>query len=285
MKKNIIIAAMTGILALMTGCGTTAATSSENSPASKPAASSAAESASESMSSAAETPSSAETSSNENTTAAASTDNNTPTEKTTEVASPSPDAADFLFDGYVVTQQGDLNLRKEPDINSDAIASIPNGTELGIYSCSTDGWYMTSYNDKVGYVSSNYINKTSEEEYNNQKEQPNEYGFYPMTELPPTSVSVTDLEGTWHNGDDTITFYNCNGLSGQFDMVSAGKSVQGKVKFEYSYLEDGLVEWWYNLYDNDGTFVIGFYTESGIQLADIYAGKSREIHYTRPLEE
>lgn len=112
----------------------------------------------------------------------------------------------------------------------------------------------------------------------------NKYGFFPVTEQPQTSIAVSDLTGTWYCGNDTIRFYSCSWSSGEFDMNSNGSETHGSVRLEYSVNPDNTQDMWYNLYDKNDGFVIGFHTESGIQLTDIYAGQSGTPHYTRPLE-
>lgn len=64
---------------------------------------------------------------------------------------------DRLFGAYVDTQGDVLNLRNEPFPTADIIATIPDKTQIDIYSCGKAGWYCTSYNGKSGYVSADYI--------------------------------------------------------------------------------------------------------------------------------
>ena len=192
--------------------------------------------------------------------------------------------ADRLFGGYVETQGDTLNLRKEPFTTADILAAIPSGTQIDVYSCGKTDWYCTSYNGKTGYVSAEYVKAIKSSDQIIGSDTANSYGYYSVIEQPKTSMAVSDLTGTWHCGDDTITFYNCSWGTGNFDMKTSETSVQGNVYLEYSLSPDNIRTIWYNLYDNNGTFVIGFYAGSGIQLTDIYAGQSGEPHYTRPLE-
>ena len=64
---------------------------------------------------------------------------------------------DRLFGAYVDTQGDGLNLRNEPFPTADIITTIPDKTQIDIYSCGKAGWYCTSYNGKSGYVSADYI--------------------------------------------------------------------------------------------------------------------------------
>lgn len=62
-----------------------------------------------------------------------------------------------LFGGYVDTQGDVLNLRNEPFPTADIIGTIPDKTQIDVYSCGKADWYCTSYNGKSGYVSADYI--------------------------------------------------------------------------------------------------------------------------------
>ena len=62
-----------------------------------------------------------------------------------------------LFGGYVVLDDGTLNLRSEPNTSSEIYAGIPNGTQLDIYESGTNGWYKVEYNGYIGYVSADFI--------------------------------------------------------------------------------------------------------------------------------
>lgn len=63
----------------------------------------------------------------------------------------------------MVTTEGDpLNLRNGAGTSSDIIGKLQNGTSvkvLGLY----EGWYKVTYNDKVGYVSSDYLTLTADD--------------------------------------------------------------------------------------------------------------------------
>ena len=71
---------------------------------------------------------------------------------------------DRLFGAYVDTQGDVLNLRNEPFPTADIITTIPDKTQIDIYSCGKAGWYCTSYDGKSGYVSAEYIQKIQDYE-------------------------------------------------------------------------------------------------------------------------
>ena len=199
--------------------------------------------------------------------------------KDTEQNAPTFNESDRLFGGYVATQGDDLNLRNEPFPTADIIDTIPNGTQIDIYSCGRAGWYCTVFKGKSGYVSADYIKEI--ESYDAGTETANIYGYYPVTEQPRTSIAVSDLEGTWTCGDDTITFHDCSWNAGKFEMKTTYYDIQGNVLLEYTLTPDNMEEMWYTLYNKEGAFVTAFHAESGIQLTDIYAGQSGDPHYTR----
>lgn len=72
--------------------------------------------------------------------------------------------------GTVKTKGGDLNLRRSPyaeEGNNNTIAKMPNNSTLTILlpvfendSDSNKDWYLVSYNNKIGYASEKYIQKT-----------------------------------------------------------------------------------------------------------------------------
>ena len=75
--------------------------------------------------------------------------------QSSEAVPPSP--LTHLFGGYVATETAKLNLRKEPNTNSEILDQIPAHMQLDIYAGGKNGWYWTYYNGKGGYVSADYI--------------------------------------------------------------------------------------------------------------------------------
>lgn len=164
------------------------------------------------------------------------------------------DPADYLFGGYVATQSGPLNMRSKPDTNSSIIVQIPNDTQLDIYKCDTQGWYLTAYDGKYGYVSADYISSVpSYDGADTSAEKPDENGFYTVTSDPnPGSAGpmLSNLTGTFSDGKDTYTFYDCSAYDGKFTAKHAdGTTVDGYAKVQYMLLVDNSKEYWYVLYD------------------------------------
>lgn len=186
----------------------------------------------------------------------------------------------YLFGGYVATQTDDLNMRKFPNTSSEILEKIPNGTQLDIYSCDTVGWYLTIFNNKVGYVSAEFINQID-----SYVPTPNEYGFYYESDPPATSVSVAALSGTWINADVTSErlVITSNGLySGNFNYTdSNGNQTDGYICLEYLLYPGDVKDYYYTFYDYSGCLWHGFGVSGEIPLNDIYADQQGFPHYTR----
>ena len=60
------------------------------------------------------------------------------------------------FYGTVQTAGSRLNLRDYPALNGTVLTQIPDGTQL-ILNGETDGWFVTTYNGRTGYVSGEYL--------------------------------------------------------------------------------------------------------------------------------
>ncbi len=58
--------------------------------------------------------------------------------------------------GTVVTDGSNLNIRNYPSLSGAVIGSVPNGATVMING-ETNGWYVISYNNIVGYSSSQFI--------------------------------------------------------------------------------------------------------------------------------
>lgn len=58
--------------------------------------------------------------------------------------------------GKVCTDGSRLNLRDYPALSGKILTQIPDGTEL-VLNGETDGWYVTTYNGSIGYVSGEFI--------------------------------------------------------------------------------------------------------------------------------
>lgn len=76
-------------------------------------------------------------------------------------AAENTEVPDWPKTGVVSTDGGRLNVRKEPNTSSIVFKKLNNGTELKLTGYS-DGWYSVELEDCRGYVSSEYVDVTSE---------------------------------------------------------------------------------------------------------------------------
>lgn len=60
------------------------------------------------------------------------------------------------FYGTVRTNGSRLNLRDYPALSGTVLTQIPDETQLILYG-ETDGWFVTSYNGKTGYISGEFL--------------------------------------------------------------------------------------------------------------------------------
>lgn len=58
--------------------------------------------------------------------------------------------------GEVITMGGNLNVRREPNVNSEILTRLPNGTVVEILDCQ-GRWYKIRYNGQEGYAFKHYI--------------------------------------------------------------------------------------------------------------------------------
>ncbi len=289
MKKTII---MLAILSLFTvsavSCGTDAAE-----PSAQPAASSttaATETTAETTFTAetvsAGTDTTAASGNTANNTVSAAQGGNTTTVKDEGQTSPVINPEFRLFGGYVATQNDDLNMRKEPDPDSEVIEKIPYATQLDIYSCDTNGWYLVIFNNKKGYVSAEFIKEI--ESYDGgagSAAQPNQYGFYPVIDPPASSISVASLSGTWKAADDipeTLEISRGSDLySGNFTWTgNDGYTIKGTISLEYL-MDHDIQQFYFTFYDNSGVLWNAFSATGEVPLNDIYAGQSGSPHFVR----
>ncbi len=61
-----------------------------------------------------------------------------------------------VYQGTVVTDGSNLNIRSYPSTNSIIIGSVPNGGTVTIYG-KTGNWYVIKYNYTTGYVSADFV--------------------------------------------------------------------------------------------------------------------------------
>ena len=114
-------------------------------------------------------------------------------------------------------------------------------------------------------------------------DEPNDYGFYEVKNAPASGVSVKALSGTWENADKPNQYLYIKGddiYSGTFRLGDTTTTEsEGVIKLEYGITLSGTKEFWYNLYDKNGKFVMGFSVTGELPLTDLYAGQSGSPHF------
>ncbi len=103
---------------------------------------------------------------------------------------------DTGFYGYITTQKDPLNVRSEPSKNSKVLTTIPKGTYVYVYNTSEYGWYYVTYNNKSGYVSSDYVTAESYVYYNS---------YIPSTAVVATKQDVLNLRQSASTNGTIIT--------------------------------------------------------------------------------
>ena len=282
MKKQMIIAAIAALSLCLTACGTQT-TSVQNSAANAPAVSEVSILTTAAASTTAAETSAAQTTAAQ-TTAAMTTAAQTTAAQTT-AAKIQLSADQRLFGGYVDTKNdAKLNLRAKADDKADVLAKIPSGTQLNIYSCDTKGWYMTEYQNYIGYVSADFIKEIPTD----SEGTPNKEGFYDANDLPATSVSVAALKGKWVNEQGDISFVISEGKDiyhGRFALVDQGGVTRnGNVQIQYLLNQGGNREYCFTFYEDDGTFMFALNVTDTVQLTDLYGYQSGDPHFRRTEE-
>lgn len=198
---------------------------------------------------------------------------------------------DPLFGGYVASDSA-IKLYGEADESSDVLREIDSGTQIEIYECETEGWYMTAIakadgTDEydVGYVKAENIAEISAFDMDGSEGEPNEYGFYPFPDPPASSISVASLSGTWYDENSVIVIKEGSDLyNGTFLLTDSTGTSEGYIKLEYALNPDDTKTFWFTFYKNDGTLWNAFGATGDIPLNDLYAGQSGEPHLVRRVE-
>ena len=193
------------------------------------------------------------------------------------VAATDIDSQARLFGGYVASD-GAIQLYSEPDENSDVIREIERGTQIDIYGCEAEGWYMTAIARAdgtdaydAGYVRSEYIA---------------EIPAYDMDECAP---SLSDIAGDWiyEERDAGITDqyvgrpvgrYSIS-ADGTFTYTSDGSSyVNGTIGIVYEEYADGSRVPLFVFYDDSGESFMACYATVPGERTDgcLYIGQDGE---------
>ena len=133
-----------------------------------------------------------------------------------------------------------------------------------------------------------YMDDTSENgRLVNQRDynKPNAYGFYDIAIMPPSSVSVSALTGTWKNADSGETLEINEGRSiyhGRFILTDAsGNEVRGSIYIQYLINQSGNREDFFTFYEDSGDLRFALGVTDTIQLTDLYGNQSGTPHFVR----
>ncbi len=195
---------------------------------------------------------------------------------------------DPLFGGYVASDSA-IKLYSESDESSDVIREIDSGTQLEIYECEAEGWYMTAIAKAdgtaaydIGYVKAENIAEIPAYDMDGAEGEPDEYGFYALPDPPAAGVSVASLSGTWKDENSEIVIKEGSDIyNGTFLLTEASGTSEGYVKLGYLLNPDDTKTFWYIFYKNDDTLWNAFSITGEIPLNDLYAGQSGEPHFVR----
>ena len=97
------------------------------------------------------------------------------------------------------------------------------------------------------------------------------------------SVSCEALKGAWYVDGDLDAGYLVIDEEGNVVSYSYEDTVnyEGIVVLEEYENPDGIMEQWYNIYDNEGSFVFGFPVPEEEEFGEFYTGQDGDIHFMR----
>ena len=103
------------------------------------------------------------------------------------------------------------------------------------------------------------------------------------TEMHGTSsADFVTITGDWYIDGDTSLAHIHIEPDGTFQTYYASGNLESEGKIRYESEEiDGKVVNWYNLYNNDNEFIMGFIDDGSEYKTDIYIGNGAYPHYTK----
>lgn len=165
-----------------------------------------------------------------------------------------------LFGGYVDTKGGDLNMREEPFTSAEIIGSIPDGTQINVFSCGKAGWYATSFNGKTGYISADFVNEIPSDNtgyfLTDISELVGQWKYQVAPEGMNITAGVTDNGIIDIKGDSTYVYTDLE-----------GKTHSGTVRVDYDTFGGDYRIPFFAFYEGD-EFFIGCYCQN--EHSDIY---------------
>lgn len=154
-----------------------------------------------------------------------------------------------LFGGYVDTKGGDLNMREEPFTSAEVIGSIPDGTQINVFSCGKAGWYATSFNGKTGYISADFVNEIPSDNtgyfLTDISELVGQWKYQVAPEGMNITAGVTDNGIIDIKGDSTYVYTDLE-----------GKTHYGTVRVDYDTFDGDYRIPFFAFYEGDESFIV-----------------------------
>ena len=136
MKKQIITIAVVSSLLALTGCGSDAGSTADPSSGS------------------AKTTAASEETTNTTSSKESAKVDKTTTESSSKETEETAQLGKAIFGGYVTA---DTAVKSKPDANSDTLVTIISDTQINVHESGVDGWFMTDFQGKIGYIPANVV--------------------------------------------------------------------------------------------------------------------------------
>ena len=94
------------------------------------------------------------------------------------------------------------------------------------------------------------------------------------------NIRVKDIEGQWLHGQYTLYIFGSDKISGLFSDQNESGSYAGTVCLEYSNYGNN-VQFWYNLYDDEGYLFKSFKAGKNIVVNEMYDERNGGFIHSR----
>lgn len=189
-------------------------------------------------------------------------------------------AAVYQEDGVVIVAPDDIDYNPYPDL------VLVEGVHD--YDTVEDNMYMMDFNgdgyDDISIDDAIDGARVSEVFIFNNYENCFEYSDeYSTLTANLQHISCSALAGAWYVDGDLDSGYLV--IDEEGNVVSynyeGGVNYEGKVILEEYENPDGNPERWYNIYDDEGGFVLGFPVPDEEEFGEFYTGQDGEVHFMR----
>lgn len=115
---------------------------------------------------------------------------------------------------YVDTGYANLNVREEPDVNSEILGKLEHGSRVTVLGEADDNFLKIRFNYKEGFVSSEYLTEnpiiSTITKYNSKKSKSTEYPAHTTEYIQGMSPVLNSYHGTVAGPSGKETYYNLN---------------------------------------------------------------------------